>query len=111
LLALRPDTRPANEVRPGWDLMGPENFGRFPGTFSLLFLMKQINFENNLVLSSQVTVEIVNGCLLTGHQKWMNTNKKIVCSKSWVLNLLVLTYPQIRIVPLCVPPVVDLIRV
>jgi len=37
LLALRPDARPINEVRPGWELMGPENFGRFPGTFSILF--------------------------------------------------------------------------
>jgi hypothetical protein len=31
LLTLRPDTRPADENRPGFKEMGPENFGRLPG--------------------------------------------------------------------------------
>ncbi len=30
-LAARPDVRPINEVRPGSELLGPDNFGRFPG--------------------------------------------------------------------------------
>ena len=33
LLALRPDTRPANENRPGSEQLGPENFGRLPGNY------------------------------------------------------------------------------
>jgi hypothetical protein len=30
-LASRPDIRPANELRPGWDLVPPDNFGRPTG--------------------------------------------------------------------------------
>jgi hypothetical protein len=32
-LASRPDVRPNNELRPGWDLMGPDNFGKLPGKY------------------------------------------------------------------------------
>ena len=30
-LSYRPESRPFNEMRPGWELQEGENFGRFPG--------------------------------------------------------------------------------
>jgi len=30
-LSFRPEARPFNEMRPGWDLMEGENYGRLPG--------------------------------------------------------------------------------
>jgi hypothetical protein len=43
-LASRPDVRPVNEVRPGSELMGADNFGRFPGNDFRILRIHEIFF-------------------------------------------------------------------